>query len=75
MISYLQHGKNNFTSVYPFVLTNFSGNPHIWFYEIEYDDGESMNVMMARAEDRMDDMFFMGGDFNNQGFTAWKRID
>ena len=57
------------------MLTNFDGNPHIVYYMIEYDDGESMNVMMARAEDKMEDMFFMGGDFNNQGFTAWKRID
>ena len=31
--------------------------------------------MMARAwGDKMQDMMFMGGDFNNQGFTAWKRI-
>ena len=34
-----------------------------------------LNVMMARAENRMEDMLFIGGDFNNQGFTAWKRID
>ena len=35
---------------------------------------ESFNVMMARAEDKMEDMFFTGGDFNNQGFLAWRRI-
>merc|ERR1719244_2333432 len=63
------------TEVLPFVLTNISGNPHIVYYYIEYDDTESMIVMMARAEDRMEDMFFMGGDFNDGGFTAWKRIE
>ena len=35
---------------------------------------ESFNVMMARAEDKMEDMFFTGGDFKNQGFLAWRRI-
>ena len=45
------------------------------YYLLEYDDGESFNVMMARAENKIEDMLFIGGDFNNQGFTAWKRID
>merc|ERR1711915_565929 len=33
------------TEVLPFVLTNISGNPHIVYYYIEYDDAESMIVM------------------------------
>jgi len=67
--------KDDTTEVYPFLLTNISGNPHIVYYLLEYDDGESFNVMMARAENKIEDMLFIGGDFNNQGFTAWKRID
>ena len=59
------------------MLSEADGIPFIGYYYFDYDyqDGESMNVMMARAEDKMEDMFFMGGDANNQGFTAWKRID
>ena len=64
-----------FNLVYPFVLTNRFGNPQIVYFFLEDDDGENMNVMMARAEYKMEDMLFIGGDENNQGFTAWKRID
>ena len=64
-----------FLLVLPFVLTNLSGNPHIAYYLLGEDDGESFNVMLARAEDTVEDMLFIGGDFNNQGFSAWKRIE
>ena len=62
----------------PFFLSTLSGNPHLVYYFVSaqgFLNGESFNLMMARAEeDPMEDMLFVGGDFNNQGFTAWKRI-
>ena len=69
----------NLDTTYPFVLISNSGNPHIVFFEKIEDgswDGESFNIMIARSkEDKMRDMMFIGGDFNeNHGFTAWKRI-
>lgn len=36
-------------------------------------DVESFNVMMAIAEDKENDVVFIGGDFNNQPFTAFGR--
>jgi len=39
--------------------------------EVQYSD-----VMMARAENRMDDMLFLAPPTNTGGETlAWKRID
>ena len=39
-------------------------------------NGDSFNLTKARAdEDQMEDMFFTGGDLNNQGFLAWKWIE
>ena len=66
-------------TTFPFFLTNFSGNPHIFFFEERNDgslDGESFNLVIARAkQDKMQDMLFIGGDFNeNHGFSAWNRI-
>ena len=66
------------TEVTPFYLSTSSGNPHLVYFLYEGNglNGESMNIMMARAEeDQMEDMMFTGGDFNNQGFLAWKRIE
>jgi len=66
------------TEITPFYLTTISGNPHLVYFIVESNgslNGESFNLMMARAEeDPMEDMLFTGGDFNNQGFLAWKRI-
>lgn len=64
-------------SVKPFFLSALSGNPRL-VYNIWGDDlqeEESSNIMMARAEDDpMEDMLFIGGELNNGGFLAWKRI-
>merc|ERR1712098_335070 len=60
----------------PFVLTSVSGNPRLEYYYF-YDDAsyndESFNLMMARAADSSNDILFVGGDFNNQEFYAFKR--
>merc|ERR1711890_37117 len=58
----------------PFILTVLDGNPHLVYWWKEMTDTESFNVMMARAEDESEDMLLMGGDFNNQPFTAWRRM-
>ncbi len=62
---------------YPFILIELFGNPHIvYFREREGDpmgDAESFNVMLAPAKDKANDLFFTGGDFNNQPFAAYER--
>ena len=61
----------------PFMLAEYNGNPHLfWLRERDGDpvgDGESFNLSLIRAEDRADDLLFIGGDFNNQGFDAYRR--
>lgn len=63
----------------PFVATHIHGNPHIIFW-LERDgdpfgNGESFNVMLAVAEDEKGDLLFVGGDFNNQPFSAFERVE
>lgn len=62
---------------YPFILIEHKGNPHIaWFRERDGNpmgDAESFNVMLTVAKDTKNDLLFIGGDFNNQPFTAFER--
>ena len=62
---------------YPFLLIEHKGNPHIvYFRERDGDplgDAESFNVMLAVAKETQNDLLFIGGDFNNQPFTAYNR--
>ena len=62
---------------YPFILIQHKGNPHIaWFRERDGNpmgDAESFNVMLTVATDPKNDLLFIGGDFNNQPFTAYER--
>merc|ERR1712038_200905 len=51
------YGLNDVESV-AFILTEIHGNPHIILYYQEYDDLESFNVMLARAENSRDDILF-----------------
>lgn len=61
----------------PFLLTELTGNPTVvWFRERGGDplgDAESFTVMLVRAEAKPADLLFVGGDFNNQSFTAFAR--
>jgi len=62
----------------PFVVTHIRGNPHVMFW-LERDgdpfgNGESFNVMLAVADDTQNDLLFVGGDFNNQPFSAFERM-
>ena len=64
---------------YPFVLVSHRGNPHVVYFR-ERDgkpmgDAESFNVMLAVASDRKNDLLFIGGDFNNQAFSAFERAE
>jgi hypothetical protein len=66
-------GKNH-----PFVVTNVHGNPHVLFW-LERDgdpfgNGESFIVMLTVAKDKQHDLLFVGGDFNNQPFSAFERV-
>src|SRR5437867_2081806 len=62
---------------FPFVLTENRGNPHLIFFRPRGDeplgDAESLNVMLAPAADPAGDLLFIGGDFNNQPFSAYRR--
>ncbi|HUT34484.1 MAG TPA: hypothetical protein VNE39_13440 [Planctomycetota bacterium] len=63
----------------PFILIEHCGNPHVvWFRERDGDpmgDAESFNVILAVAKNPIDDLLFIGGDFNNQPFRALERAE
>jgi len=62
---------------YPFLLIQHKGNPHIVYFRNKngdsFGDAESFNVMLAPAKETANDLLFIGGDFNNQPFTAYER--
>lgn len=62
---------------YPFLLIAHKGNPHLlYFRERNGDpmgDTESFNLMLAVARQKASDLLFVGGDMNNQPFTAYQR--
>ena len=62
----------------PFILTQLSGNPHILFWlernGDRFGNAESFNVSIAAAKEPANDILFIGGDFNNQPFSAYKRV-
>lgn len=57
---------------FAFILVNYRGNPYVIILENEVDL-ESFNVMLARDLKGDGDLLFVGGDYNNQSFTALKR--
>lgn len=63
---------------YPSFLTNLNGNPHlVMFREKNGDpmgDVESSNLTIAVAREKMNDVLYVGGDFNNQPFSAFERV-
>jgi len=75
MAGYLKWGD----SESPFILSDLNGNPHMFtFRERDGDpmgDAESMNVMLAPAKDTKNDVLFLGGDFNNEPFRAYRRAE
>lgn len=63
---------------YPFILIEHKGNPHVVYFRQRGDDPmgdvESFNVMLVVAKDTAKDLLFIGGDFNNQPFSAYQRV-
>jgi len=61
-----------------FLLTSLHGNPHVVYFRARdgdpMGDAESFNVMLARGDKPENDILFIGGDFNNQPFTAYRRV-
>merc|ERR1719259_1108432 len=67
--------KDDKSGVAPFVLTNIDGNPILAILTPK-DGVQYWDVVMARAENKMDDMLFLAPSTNTGGETsAWKRID
>lgn len=64
---------------HPFLLLAIHGNPHVIWFRTEdgdpFGDLESFNLFVARAERREDDVLLVGGDFNNQPFLAYQRVE
>ena len=58
--------------VWDFALVSHHGNPCIVYYDRQ-QDLESTIVMLARDLKGDNDLLFIGGDFNNQSFCAYKR--
>lgn len=65
---------------YPFVLLETDGNTRLVFFRdsregVKYGDGESFILFMAVSGDRQKDLLFTGGDFNNEPFRGWIRLN
>jgi len=62
---------------FPFVLTQVAGSPYVfWFRERKGNpmgDSESFFVSVAVGGSRDKDLLFIGGDVDNQAFTAYSR--
>merc|ERR1719348_1127905 len=56
----------------PYVLTSWRGNPRFWYWHSTYQFIGSLNLMIAKASERANDLLFIGGDHNSQPFSAWK---
>ncbi len=63
---------------YPFIVIQIKGNPCVvYFRERDGDpmgEAESFFLMLASAKYKANDLLFIGGDFNNQPFTAYERV-
>jgi hypothetical protein len=64
---------------FPFILISRNGNPHVVYFRPRDNepmgDAESFNLCLAPAKDRKNDLLFIGGDFNNQPFSAFERAE
>lgn len=63
----------------PFLLIETDGNTRMLLYldrnGIKYDNGESFILFIAVSGKKKNDLLCTGGDFNNQPFRAWDRIE
>lgn len=76
---YMRSTRNSKTTTYPFILTAINGNPHlVYFRKTDSNpigDSESFNLVIAKGASKNQDRLFTGGDFNNQAFKEFKRIE
>jgi len=56
-----------------YILTVYNGNPLLMIGRTIATISDTNNVMMARAEDRSEDMLMIGGDWSHEPFTVFKR--
>ena len=61
----------------PYLLVENAGNPHlVWLRERDGEplaDAESASIVVIPAAEKRNEIFLMGGDFDNQPFRAWRR--
>lgn len=74
---YMAIREKDKTTTHPFILTSIDGNPHLVFFR-ERDgnpigDAESFILFIARTKEG--DRLFTGGDFNNESFVEYERIN
>lgn len=64
---------------YPFIATSVFGNPSIIRFgprgNDPMGDTESNLIMIGAAKDKKNDILFLGGDFFNEPFAAYKRAE
>lgn len=70
----VEYGSGDSKMTADFALTTLHGNPKVMVYEPEEDDFESVYVMLARDEKGDNDVLFLGGDFNNETFRAFRKV-
>jgi hypothetical protein len=62
----------------PYLLIVRGGNSMVCMYPSRggqgLDDGESMLLTVVPARDTVADLLFLGGDFNNEPFKAYRRV-
>ena len=62
----------------PYLFLVHAGNSKVVYYISRHgqdlDDGESMLLTVVPARDTAADLLFVGGDFNNEPFTAYRRV-
>ncbi|WP_026976847.1 hypothetical protein [Flavobacterium tegetincola] len=74
---YMKINEKGKITTHPYIVTNINGNPHLVFFR-ERDgnpigDAESFILFIARTKDG--DRLFTGGDFNNESFVEYERME
>ncbi|MEO5911320.1 MAG: hypothetical protein ABIP95_10555, partial [Pelobium sp.] len=74
---YLKINEKGKITTYPYLLTNIDGNPHLVFFRERNGDpiGDSESFILFIARTKTGDRLFKGGDFNNESFVEYERID
>jgi hypothetical protein len=61
---------------YCFIVIEHKGNPHLVYFggKVPLGGEGSLNLMLAVGKETANDLLFIGGDFNNQPFSAYRRV-